>query len=85
MYAHISINMSVCIQGESAARSWKVFKYMSLQNVFTQIDTNRFVYLHVSINPATRDLSAHYHTPVFDGSLRITLAAHAADRSAWPL
>jgi len=40
-----------------------VISYVIIQ-VFIQIDTDRYIYLHVSIPPAPPDLSEHYSAPV---------------------
>jgi len=64
------INLSICpyvYRVTSAARSWKYVKKCQFRwqkYVFTQIDTDRFVYLHVSISPTTPVLSEHCRAPV---------------------
>jgi len=51
----------------SATRSWKYdnkCQFRWQKYLFTQIDTDRFVYLHVSIPPAKPVLSEQCHAPV---------------------
>ena len=47
--------------------------------MFTQIDTDRFVYLHVSIPPATPVLSEHYRAPVFQQQPPHRAAMHVTE------
>ena len=66
----------------SAARSWKYVnkcQFRWQKYVFTQIDTDRFVYLHVSIPPATPVLSEHYRAPVFQQQPPHRAAMHVTE------
>jgi len=64
------IDLSICpyvYRVRSAARNWKYVNKCQFgwqKYVFTQIDTDRFVYLHVSIYPATPVLSEQCRAPV---------------------
>jgi len=64
------IDLSICpyvYRVKSAARSWKYVnkcQFRWQKYLFTQIDTDRFVYLHVSIPPTTPVLSEHCRAPV---------------------
>jgi len=51
-----------------------VQKYM-----FTQIDTERFVHLHVSLPPATPGLSEHFCTPVLQQQPPHPAAMHVTE------
>jgi len=64
------IDLSICpyvYRDRSAARSWKYVnkcQFRWQKYVFTQIDTDRFVYLHVRIPHTTPVLSEHCRAPV---------------------
>jgi len=80
------VDLSLCLyvyRVRSAARSWQICKYRSFQRdmkyVFTHIDTDRYVYLHVSIPPGTPGLSEHYCAPVLPQQPLHRAAMHATE------
>ena len=62
------IAMSVCINGQKSSQELEriqicVISYVII-SVKTQTETDRYIYLHVSIPPAPPGLSEHYNAPV---------------------
>jgi len=79
------IDLSICpyvYRVRSAVRSWKYVnncQFRWQKYVFTQIDTVRFVYLHVSIPPAKPVLSEHCRAPVLQQQPPHRAAMHVTE------